>query len=107
MKFIWHALIAEGKAEKALNGLEKLATEIMSLSQSRCPVDTGTLRGSAQIRREEKSVSVGYGGAASSYSIKVHEDMSAHHPVGQAKFLETAFDELRPKAKDYIKTAMR
>lgn len=107
MKLTWNTSVAKGKVDQALNGLEKLANEIQSLSQSRCPVDTGTLRGSAKVAREETKVMVGYGGAASSYSIDQHENLSYYHPVGQAKFLESAFDELKPKAKDYIKASMR
>jgi hypothetical protein len=106
MRLTWHADIAEAKADKALNGLEQLANEIKSLSQERCPVDTGTLRGSAQLAREKSIIRVGYGGAASAYSIEQHENLNLHHPVGQAKFLESAFDELKGRAKQFIKAAM-
>ena len=107
MKLKWFENIPEAKAKGALDGLEKLANEIQSLSQSRCPVDTGTLRGSARTQREDTKVMVGYGGAASGYSVDQHENMSYHHEVGQAKFLESAFDELKSKAKDYVKASIK
>jgi hypothetical protein len=107
MRLTWKASVAEKYSEQAMNGVEKLGYEIQSLSQTRCPVDTGTLRGSAQVQREKETVTVGYGGAASSYSIDQHENLSYHHTVGQAKFLESAFDELKGKLKDYIKASMK
>jgi hypothetical protein len=106
-KFTWLVPSLDKAAEKkALDGIEALANEIKSLSQTRCPVDTGTLRNSAVVVRDDaaKKVQVGYGGAASSYSIKQHEDMSLSHPVGQAKFLESAFTELKPKLEKYVKS---
>ena len=104
MKLKWHDDVAEAKTKSALDGLERLANEILSLSQSRCPVDTGALRGSAQVAREEKKVLVGYG---TTYALEQHENLQYHHEVGQAKYLETAFDELKDKAKDYVKSAIR
>ena len=107
MKLTWHAEVTDQMTEQAMNGVEKLGYEIQSLSQTRCPVDTGTLRGSARLVRESNKVSVGYGGAAASYSIEQHENLQIHHRVGQAKFLESAFDELKGKLKEYVKAAVR
>ena len=107
MKFTLVMSVAAKYTEGALNGLEGLANEIMSLSQSRCPVDTGMLRGSAQVTRKEKTVLVSYGGAAASYAVQQHENLQYHHDVGQAKFLESSFDELKDKAPDYVKRAIR
>ena len=104
----WKGAIVASQVEKnALNALEALGNEIKSLSQSRCPVDSGALRGSAQVVRQGDKVIIGYGGAASSYSIAQHENLQYHHPVGQAKFLESAFDELSGKVTEYVKLALR
>lgn len=67
---------------------------IMAKSKRLVPVDTGTLRASGRVVAEPSGgASCEYGGAAGSYAIYVHEDLEAHHPVGQAKFLEEPFLE--------------
>lgn len=70
-------------------------------SMRRTPVDTGALRGShhvtgPEIRGREISVTIEVGGAAAPYAIQVHEDLSAFHRVGQAKFLESTILESAP-----------
>jgi hypothetical protein len=73
------------------------------------PVDTGALRGSGYVAEpwmEDDHVidEVGYGGVATkinpktlepttAYALAVHENLEAHHEVGQAKYLEVPFDE--------------
>ena len=73
------------------------------------PVDTGALRGSGYVAEpviEDGHITdeVGYGGVAtkinpktleptSAYALAVHENLEAHHTVGQAKYLEQPFDE--------------
>lgn len=70
-------------------------TGIMNPSKSRyVPVDTGTLRASGmveapEISKDAVSVTMGYGGAASAYALRQHEDLSYHHTVGGPKYLET------------------
>jgi hypothetical protein len=77
------------------------------------PVDEGVLRASAfvklpQLKDGEFVVEIGFGGPAGSgnqgasnakdvgYAVFVHEDLTAHHNVGQAKFLEVPLDRRRP-----------
>lgn len=45
-----------------------------------------------KLGSKKVSVSVGY---TQNYAIYVHEDLEAHHDVGQAKFLEQPFRENR------------
>ncbi len=59
----------------------------------RIPVDYGRLRATHYVTPPEKSgesmtVEVGVG---TEYAIPVHENTSAHHVTGEAKFLEKAF----------------
>ena len=84
--------------------LVEACEEILEESLQQVPVQTGTLAESAyyEITGHYKtgwSATVGYGGAydpinpktgkpASSYMLAVHENLSAHHPIGKAKFLE-------------------
>lgn len=76
--------------------------KVMELSKLQCPVDTGTLRASGAVQPPVKTgnqvtVTAGYGGAAQGYAIFVHEDLNAHHDVGNAKFLEAPFLERQPQ----------
>jgi len=73
----------------------------MTESKRRCPVATGALKGSGTVFRPERngrtvSVTLAYGGVAAPYAIYVHEDLSAHHPNGEAKFLESVLLESAP-----------
>jgi len=57
------------------------------------PVDTGALRASIFVenpKREGRKVSVAIvaGGPSAPYALIVHEDLEAHHPHGEAKFIE-------------------
>lgn len=74
--------------------MESVITDAKKLT----PVDTGVLRASGtvlppDVKGTSVEVSGGFGGAASDYSIPVHERMGVHHPTGQAKFLEQPFLE--------------
>jgi hypothetical protein len=73
------------------------ATEV----KRRTPVDRGTLRGTVRVVgpfREGRRiwVLIVCGGPAAPYAIFVHENLTAVHPVGQAKFLESVILESRP-----------
>lgn len=78
--------------------------EILDESMIQVPVETTTLMNSAfyEITGDYKTgwnAILGYGGngdpinpktgkPASSYMLAVHEDLTAHHPIGKAKYLE-------------------
>jgi hypothetical protein len=36
------------------------------------------------------------------YAVYVHENLQAHHPVGQAKFLESAMTEAAPTLAERV-----
>jgi len=63
-------------------------------------VDLGPLRASGHVRMKRAgrrvTAELGFGGAAAAYAVYVHEDLDAHHPVGQAKFLESTLTESAP-----------
>jgi hypothetical protein len=70
-------------------------------SMKRTPVDTGALRDSHQTsapkwKGQNLEVTIKVGGPAAGYAVIVHEDMSAIHTVGQAKFLESTILESEP-----------
>lgn len=75
--------------------------QIMTVSKPLVPVDTGALRSTGHVKPPEIEghqvrVTMGYGGPAGAevggvyvgYALKVHEDLAAFHPTGQAKYLE-------------------
>jgi hypothetical protein len=109
MRFMWQKDADMKIAKKVLGVMKVLGNEIKGLSQQRCPVDSGTLRDSCVVKSDLTlmQVTVGYGGAASSYAARQHEDLSLNHPVGQAKFLETAFNELVPTMHSRIKAKLQ
>ncbi len=101
--------------DNVMHGTKKAANEccdeIMALSLAQVPRDTGALAGSIfkDVQRRGDIVGysyegvVGYGqnsafntksnAAVSDYMMQIHEDMSAVHTTGKAKFLEDPFRE--------------
>ena len=74
-------------------------------SQKIVPVDTSNLKGGAFTRNIGGSgfktdIVVGY---VAGYSVYVHENMEAHHVVGEAKFLEKPAKEKRSEILEVIK----
>jgi hypothetical protein len=109
MRFMWDRNADDKIAKKVFGVLRQTATLIKGVSQSRCPVDSGTLRDSAVIDTDytKYEVTVGYGGAASKYALIQHENLQFHHDVGQAKYLETAFTEIVPSIDGKIKNRLQ
>lgn len=69
------------------------AEKIMTVAKQRTPVDTGALRSSGIVTAKGNGAELSFGGAASGYAIFVHEILTNAHPVGQAKFLESALND--------------
>ena len=68
------------------------AENAMGVSIRRTPVDTGNLRATGHVKPPERrggtvTVLLAYG---TDYAIYVHEILTSNHPVGRAKFLESA-----------------
>ena len=85
-------------------------TGTLELARSRTPVEAGDLKKSGRlgdytISGYESSLPIIFGEGLTSrnpdgYAIYVHENLQAHHPVGQAKFLESAvLDRILDKSK--------
>lgn len=82
---------------------KRIGEDVLALSAERCPVDTGTLRATGHVegptaKGDKVDIVVGYGGPAAPYALPVHERLGVRHPVGQAKFLESAALEYEPRA---------
>jgi hypothetical protein len=101
------AKMQQAKGQALMMEGEELIAEAKPLT----PVLHGNLRSSGfcqlpVAQGEEVSITAGFGGVAGTgnqvgdtnpedvgYALYVHENLMAHHPVGQAKFLEQPFDE--------------
>lgn len=73
----------------------------MTEAKRRTPVDTGALRATGHVQEPRVSmgvvsVTMGFGGPAVDYALRVHEDMEMYHDTGQAKFLESVLLESAP-----------
>lgn len=90
----WLDAYADQVRKGVAAGLYQSGLEIMARSQEIVPVKTGVLRASGTVLLPETdgnqvSVTLGYGGAATAYAERVHEDLLARHHDGQeAKYLE-------------------
>lgn len=92
---------------------------IMRESKRETPVDTGTLRSSGhveqpEVRRRAGTVEVmmGYGGPAGNgehvgYAVYVHENLTAHHPVGKARYLVDPFNRNAHVVMRYLEKDIR
>jgi hypothetical protein len=93
------------KIKKALN---IIADDIIKRSTKYVPVDTGTLRDSVKKNitqtTQKVTLSVRY---TAPYAIYVHENLSNYHPIGQAKFLERAINEVKPNIIQIIKQNLK
>lgn len=75
---------------------EAVAQEMVEVYKNmlpRIPVDTGALRESAYVERMGDHIEVG---VSQDYGIFVHERTELRHTVGEAKFLENAWNFRKP-----------
>ncbi|MEE9359079.1 MAG: HK97 gp10 family phage protein [Hyphomicrobium sp.] len=94
------AAIAREAPEEVGQALFQEAQIEATESRRRTPVEFGTLRDSHDVKDpvfsgDNVSVSIEVGGPAAPYGFYVHEDLEAHHELGQAKFLESTIAESR------------
>lgn len=54
------------------------------------------------MRDSQSAVGVGFGGEEAFYALYVHENIQAHHPIGQAKFLEQPMRTMRRQMTEMI-----
>lgn len=99
-------LAAAGEKQMAAvrRSLEEFAAHVAGESAQLAPVDTGFLQNSATWGKAVTQgptiyVEVGHN---ASYAAAVHERLDAHHPIGQAKYLETALRRNAPKLAPFV-----
>lgn len=82
-------------------------------SQRLVPVKTGVLRGSGRIipprlKGTKYEVVIGYGGAASAYALKQHENLQYAHKEGKsAKYLEIPAQQRVNEIPDAIRYRLK
>jgi hypothetical protein len=93
------------RAHAALKiAVNKFGWHVLGQAQELCPVKTGFLMASGFAREpvgEGTAITMEIGFNAS-YALHVHENLTAHHPQGQAKFLETALNVNAGQLGDYV-----
>lgn len=77
----------EQQKRDAERALDEEAASVGAESDANVPVDTGELKESRRIERRGLEASVGY---TAPHALAVHEDLTASHDDGKAKFLEDA-----------------
>lgn len=86
--------IKKDSERKRKQAFIRIGAIVKADSVKNTPVDTGNLRSSAFIKAAKDKVSIGYTAA---YAFVVHEDLEAHHEVGEAKYLERAVTRNKPR----------
>jgi len=82
--------------EAATNKLEQGIREtVMSEADENCPVEWGALRGSHYVKRLQKKIKAGYGGASAPYAAVQHKRLDFKHKVGKARWMADAFENHR------------
>lgn len=74
-------------------GVVKVGMFVQRESQKLSPVDTGNMRAAANVRLQVGSDTKGSSARivfVAAYAIFVHENLTAHHEVGENKFLTKA-----------------
>lgn len=106
------AKLREQLPDRFGNALMREAEIEATECKKRCPVDTGALRASIHAEgpfREGRKVwcAVVAGGPAEDYALIVHEDLDAHHPQGEAKFIERPLMESAPHMAERLAARLK
>lgn len=94
---------------KIPQGLSDEANTILAVSKDQCPVLTGTMRRTGTAEEPVKSakgwsVTLGYNTV---YAEDVHENLTAQHKIGKAKFLEDPVNAAAPGLAERLATRLR
>jgi len=94
-------------------GLRLIGEEIMTDAKASAaghgvPVKTGALRASGTVEQPEPLVvELSFGGAAAPYALAVHENVAAHHTVGEARYLVRALERWQPGSSAAMEALQR
>jgi hypothetical protein len=101
----------EKAREAARRAVYKFAAKVLQDAIALAPIKTGFLKGPESATQLEAidvdgliSCEIGFN---AKYAAAVHEVLTAVHPQGQAKYLETAMRANAPDLLNYVKDEMR
>lgn len=95
---------AEDIKRAAEQAVQAGAETVLEAAHDLVPVDTGDLQRSANVKGEGLRRQFGYNDPI---AVIVHEDMTAKHSTGQAKYLETAMNAKRDEVRDAVAAVLR
>lgn len=81
--------------------LETIGRAILGLAIEYCPIETGRLRRSGKLYVSDNDIRIIF---ECEYAAYVHDNVNAQHPVGQAKYLEKAAQDILPKISVWTET---
>ena len=99
----------ERQIAAALRAVDQFGEHVIGDAQQLTPVDTGALQASgttepATIDGTLITKTIGFN---TNYAAAVHENLTAHHDHGQAKYLSTAMEENAPKLAPFVAGQMQ
>lgn len=97
------ALARQGMAD----GLNLGAERVRGVSVARTPKQYGDLRSSQTVVPATESDLESAVASDLDYAVPVHENLTARHPIGQAKFLESASIESADEVHQLVAAAIR
>lgn len=104
-KFIKGTQAAKARARRAAKrALEVFGAKVIGQAQEMVPVDTGALAASgvfpdAVEEGDQITQTIGFN---TNYAAAVHERLDQKHTQGQAKFLSTAIERMKPKFEPFV-----
>jgi len=104
--------------QKTAEALQKAGGEIIRVTIPKTPIATGELRARSfnegPLQDDDKHVQVvgfekhaGNWDKDNAYAVQVHENLEAHHDVGEAKFLEHGVQETESYLLKYLAKEMK
>lgn len=100
MSLTWNGgTIAAAVKQAEQRGVRLAAEHLRTTAVQQTPLETGTLRNSAQVTADGTKAAVSYN---TKYAVKQHEELGYAHKDGKAKYLESATVTERSKMLDII-----
>jgi hypothetical protein len=96
------------KVQAFQRGVRQAGYYVFQLTQAAVPVETGELKASGWMRFAGRGTTFTFTiGYSAEYAIYVHEDLTAYHPQGQAKYVEAPMRQARGTVNTMIVASVR
>ena len=87
------SLVTVDHASTDMGQLVALGQAILGRATQLCPIETGRLRASGKLLVFDDYIIIYFD---CPYGVYVHDNLNAHHNIGQAKFLYSAMQQMMP-----------